>query len=114
MAYNEILAGRIANILTLKNVSFEEKKMFGGVAFMVEDKMCVGVIKDNLMVRIDPDDQEEALELPGCREMDFAKRPMKGYVYVEDHAIEKDNQLELWINKALEYNPKAKKSMRRN
>ena len=55
MAYNEFLADRIRQVLKEKNVVFEEKAMMGGLTFMVNDKMCVGIVKDNLMARIDPD-----------------------------------------------------------
>ncbi len=110
MAYNEFLADRITQVLNEKKVPFEEKKMMGGVCYMVNDKMCVGIVKDNLMARIDPDIYEEALRKEGCRDMDFTKRPMKGFVYVEPFVTDMDDQLEYWIDLALEFNPKAKSS----
>lgn len=113
MAYNEFLADRIGLILKEKQVSFEEKKMMGGLCYMVNDKMCVGIIKDNLMARIDPEIYEEALQKEGCREMDFTKRPMKGYVYVDPVATDMDEQLEYWIQLALDFNPKAKSSKKK-
>ena len=61
--------------------------MMGGLIFMVNDKMCVGVFKDDMMVRIDPEIYEAALERKGCREMDFTKRPMIGFVYVSDEGM---------------------------
>ena len=69
MAYNELLADRIRKVFIYKEVSFDEKKMMGGLTFMVNDKMCVGVSKDDLMARIDPEKYSEALEKKGCREM---------------------------------------------
>jgi TfoX/Sxy family transcriptional regulator of competence genes len=75
--------------------------------------MCVGIIKDNLMARIDPEIYEEALQKEGCREMDFTKRPMKGYVYVDPVATDMDEQLEYWIQLALDFNPKAKSSKKK-
>ena len=105
MAYDELLADRIEQALKHKNVSFYDKKMFGGIAFMVNDKMCVGVIKENLMVRLNPDFHNEATTRKGCRTMDFTNRPMKGFVYVEPQGIDMDEDLEYWIDKALEYNP---------
>ena len=83
MAYNELLAERLNNILTKKRIEYVEKKMMGGLCFMVDDKMCVGVVKDSLMVRIDPDIYETALTKKGCREMDFTGRPMKGFAFVD-------------------------------
>lgn len=77
MAYNEKLADRIrGSIADIPNV--EEKFMFGGVCFMLNGKMCVGVVKDEMMCRINPNIYESALEMQGCREMVFTGRPMKG------------------------------------
>jgi len=113
MAYDELLADRIKKILFEKKASYQEKKMFGGVAFMVKDKMCVGVIKENLMARIDPENHDEAIKKSGCKTMDFTNRPMKGFVYVEPYAIDMDEDLEEWIDLALEFNPKAKSSKKK-
>lgn len=109
MAYNEKVADRIREILAerkLKKVS--EKNMFGGVAFMVNDKMCVGVIGDDMMARIDPEIYELALEKKGIRAMDFTGKPMKGYIYVDKTGMGKKPQLEFWIDLALEFNKIAK------
>jgi len=81
MAYSEKIADRIRESLQ-QAPEVEEKKMFGGVCFMVNGKMCMGVIKDEMMCRIDPQKEPEVLEKNGCRPMDFTGRPMKGYVYV--------------------------------
>jgi TfoX/Sxy family transcriptional regulator of competence genes len=113
MAYDELLSDRIKQVLKDKNVPFSEKKMFGGLSLMVDEKMCVGIIKNNLMVRIDPEFHEKAISMNACREMDFTKRPMKGFVYVEPEGIDLDDDLEFWIDKALEYNPKAKSSKKK-
>lgn len=78
MAYNEFLADRVRSSLHESQTAFTEKKMFGGVCFMVDDKMCIGIIKDDLMVRIDPENQDKFLQEKGCRMMDFTQRPMKG------------------------------------
>ena len=110
MAYNEQLAERINRVLKEKNVNFTEKKMMGGLCYMVDEKMCVGIIKDNMMLRIDPEIYSEILKIEGCREMDFTKRPMKGFVYVEPLAIDMDKDLEKFIQLALDFNPKAKRS----
>lgn len=110
MAYDTLLEDRISRLLTDKKVYFEAKKMMGGLTFMVDEKMCAGIIKNDLMLRVDPDIYEEYLKLPGCRPMDFTKRPMKGFVYVSADAIDTDDLLEEWLDRALEYNPKAQKS----
>jgi len=113
MAYNEHLSDRIESILNQKHVHFEGKKMMGGIAFMVDGKMSVGVIKDNMMARVGPDAYEAALVRKGCREMDFTKRPMKGYVYVEPEGWDMDADLEYWIDLCLAFNPFAKASKKR-
>ena len=87
--------------------------MFGGVCFMVNDKMCVGVVKDEMMCRIDPDIYEEALKMTGCREMDFTHRPMKGFVFVDNSGMKTKGQLQSWINRCLEYNGKARPSKKK-
>jgi len=113
LAYNEFLADRIRNVFIDEKVSFKEKKMMGGLTFMVDDKMCVGVSKDDLMARIDPDKYSNALTKKGCREMDFTGRPMKGFVFIEPDGTDLNEYLEYWINLALEYNPKAKSSKKK-
>ena len=94
MAYNEKLSDRIREAVAhLPNV--EEKYMFGGVCYMVNGKMCVGVVKDEMMCRIDPAVYEEALEKDGCREMVFTGRPMKGYVFISDDGMKTKKQSHL-------------------
>ena len=114
MAYDINLQDRIQQVLKDKNIPFEEKKMMGGLTYMINDKMCVGIIKENLMVRIDPENQEVLLKKPGCKEMDFTKRPMKGFLFIEPLGVDMNEDLEYWIQLALEYNPKAKKSKKKN
>lgn len=112
MAYSEKLANRIRESLShIKKI--EEKAMFGGVCFMVNDKMCIGVNLDEIMCRIDPDKEDEALAHSGARPMDFTGRPMKGYVFVHQDAIKKKSELDYWINLCLEFNPKAKSSKKK-
>lgn len=113
MAYNEELAQRIRE--RLENVqNVEEKKMMGGLAFMVNDKMCIGVIKDEMMCRIDPVDIPHALEHPGSRPMDFTGRPMKSFVQVDETGLQKNADFEFWIKLCLDFNPRAKASKRRS
>lgn len=113
MAYDEYLADRIRQTLRSKRVTAEEKKMMGGLAFMVDEKMCVGIVKENLMVRVGPDRYEEALQHPGCRPMDFTGRPLKGFVFVSPEAVDEDEQLSQWVQRALDYNPLAQKSKKK-
>jgi len=113
MPYNELLADRISFVLKSKKANFYEKKMFGGLCFMVEDKMCVGIIKDEVMARIGPDNYDQALTKNGCSEMNFTGRPMKGYVYLNPEATDLDSDLEKWIQLALDFNPHAKASKKR-
>lgn len=110
MAYDEFLADRIRTILREKQVLVDEKKMMGGLSFMVDNKMCVGIVQDNLMARIDPDIYDYALTKKGCKEMDFTGRTMKGFVFVEPEGIDMDKDLEYWIKLCIDYNPKAKSS----
>lgn len=112
MAYNEKLADRIREALA-DIPEVEEKLMFGGSCFMVNGKMCVGVIKDDMMCRIDPSLDEVVLEKKGCRPMDFAKRPMKGYVYVNEEGRKSKKDFEYWIGLCLEFNSKAKASKKK-
>ena len=112
MAYDEHLADRIREALKGLHASYEEKKMMGGLCFMVNDKMCAGVINDSLMARIDPKIYDQLLQRGGCREMDFTGRPMKGFVFVEAEGIDADQDLIDWIRLCLDYNPKAKSSRR--
>ncbi len=113
MAYDEHLADRLRNALKDKNTPYIEKKMMGGLCFMVDDKMCVGVVKNNLMARIDPGTYEQVLTLSGCRPMDFTGRPMKGFVFVTPDGVDLDEELEAWVQRCLDYNPKAKSSKKK-
>lgn len=109
MAYNEELANKIRQrFAVLTNVS--EKEMMGGLTFMYNDKMCVGVIKDELMCRIDPVLHEASVERIGCRTMDFTKRPMKGYVMIDESGMKSQAELDSWLDLALEFNARAKSS----
>ena len=112
MAYDEKLANRIRELLLNKR-SVEEKKMMGGLTFMVNNKMCVGILKDDLIARIDPEVYESALERRGCREMDFTGRPMKGFVFIDPEGTKSKKDLEFWIKLALDYNKRAKASKKK-
>lgn len=113
MAYNEKLADRIREHLAdLPNI--EEKEMMGGLTFMYNGKMCVGIIKDELMCRIDPALHDEAIEKTGCRTMDFTKRPMSGYVMIDDSGMKTKKDFSYWIGLALDFNKKAKSSKKKS
>lgn len=112
MAYNQTLANRIRERLQdLENV--EEKEMMGGLAFMVNDKMCVGVMKDDMMCRIDPEMQEEALEKIGCRVMDFTGKPMKGWILIDESGLRNSNEMDYWMGLAMDFNKYAKSSRKK-
>ncbi|WP_153800476.1 TfoX/Sxy family protein [Foetidibacter luteolus] len=113
MPYNEQLADRTRELIAAAASNVEEKRMFGGLCFMVNDKMCVGVEQERLMVRLNPAIYEEVLENEGCRPMDFTGKVMKGYVFVDIDALQTKKQLEYWINLALEYNAIAKASKKK-
>jgi len=107
MAYNEALGNRVRERLAeLPNI--EEKKMMGGLVYMYNGKMCVGIIKDELMCRIDPEYHNTVVEKQGCRTMDFTKRPMKGYVLIDDSGMKSKSDFDFWINLALDFNNRAK------
>ncbi len=107
MAYNIKLADRIRERLANLPV-IEEKEMMGGLAFMVNDKMCVGVIKEDMMCRIEPDLHAEVIEKQGCRTMDFTKQHMKGWIMVDETGIRNAKELDFYINLALDFNARAK------
>lgn len=112
MAYNEKLVNRIREVIA-EVPKTVEKNMFGGVCFMVNNKMCVGVVKDEMMCRINPDVMDTALERPGCRVMDFTGKPMKGYVFVSEEGLKSKKDLHYWINLSLAFNKFAKASKKK-
>lgn len=113
MAYDEFLEERMTTVLKQKKVSFEAKKMMGGLCYMVDDKMCVGIVKNEIMARIGEAAYEEALKRPGCKQMDFTGRPMKGYVFIGPDGYDLDSDLAHWIQLALDFNPLAKSSKKK-
>ncbi len=97
MAYNENLADRLRDLLA-DRVDLVEKKMFGGVAFMLAGNMCCGVVGDRLMARVGPERYQDALERPDAREMDFTGRAMRGFVFVLPKGYESDESLSTWVD----------------
>lgn len=80
-----------------------EKKMFGGIAFMVSGHMCCGVVGNELMARVGPEQYEMALRKPYAREMDFTGRPLKGFVYVGVQGFASDEDLETWVERCEQF-----------
>jgi TfoX/Sxy family transcriptional regulator of competence genes len=97
MAYNEILAERLRAQMDAKGIPYTEKKMFGGLCFLYEGKMCVGIVKDDLMSRVLDPDYEASLKQPHVREMDFTGRTMKNFVFVEEPGWQDETALLRWI-----------------
>ena len=112
MPYNEKLVTRIRETLAGKR-KVEEKKMMGGLTFMLNNKICVGISGDDLMARIDPEIYESALKRKECREMTFTGRPMRGFVFVNPDGVKTKKDLENWLNLTLEYNKKVKAAPKR-
>ena len=103
MAYDEYMADRVRQTFSEKKVAYTEKKMFAGLCFMVNDKMCCGIHYDKkketdlLMARIGEEASESAMQREGCHPMDFTGRPMKGYVFVTPDGYDSEEDLAYWI-----------------
>lgn len=109
MAYDEKLADRIREYLSeFPSLAIEEKKMFRGLTFLVNGKMCTGVSGDELLVRFDPNLHNEFCELNGFRPMLTKGKEYKGYGYVQPDDIKTDRQLGHWLDIALQFNKEAK------
>lgn len=113
MAYNENLAERIRGSFRRRRRIFVEKQMMGGLCYMVDDKMCVGVTDDRLMVRLDPAIKADAMKRAGCGPMAFTGRPLKAFVFVSPDGWEAGDGLDYWLSLALDFNPRAKSSKKR-
>ncbi len=110
MPYNEALADRVRIFLKRRRIAQEEKRMMGGICFMVNDKICVGVDRDRLLARVGDLNYESALKKKGVKKMDITGRPLRGFVLVGKNAIDTEDELEYWINLCLEFNPYARAS----
>jgi TfoX/Sxy family transcriptional regulator of competence genes len=102
MPYDEGLAERIRSHLR-GDLRLSERKMFGGLCFVVSGNMCLGIVGDDLLVRVGPDAYPEALAHPFAREMDFTGRSMKGFVYVAPAGLSGDDDLLEWLDLGLDY-----------
>lgn len=106
----DLLFERIRDILLVKGISWEEKRMMGGLTFMIDDKMCFGTFKGGLLCRVSPQERDHLLKEPAVDIVRQGNREMKGYVLVQPSGFESDQELEFWITKCLEFNPFAKSS----
>ena len=97
MAYDEALADRIRPVIELR-ADVTERKMFGGIGWMLGGNMAVGIMGDELLVRLDPDDADQALTEPGVRVFDFTGRPARGMVVVSGERVAEDDELTRWID----------------
>jgi TfoX/Sxy family transcriptional regulator of competence genes len=120
MAFDETLAQRL-RIALAEEDHVVEKKMFGGIAFMVRGNMTVGIIKDELLVRVGPDAQGKALSKPFSRMMDFTGKPMMGFIYVAAPGINTLAKLKAWVKMGLDFtlslperSPKSKNAIEKN
>lgn len=114
MAYSIELADRVREFLqTIPELEIEEKKMFRGLAFLVNGKMCVNVSGDNLMCRFDPTLQEEVAERNGFQTMIMRGRELKGYCYVSEAGYKSKRDFEYWLKLCLGFNESAKASKKR-
>jgi len=112
MPFDETLANRIAEkLMDLPDV--EEKEMFGGMVFMVNGKMCIGVMKDRIMLRINPERLNSLTDKDGWEHMAMGGTQMKGYILVSEDVVNQNKELDYWINLALEFNPFAKASKKK-
>ena len=102
MAYDDGLAQRIREVLD-DRYDVTERKMFGGIAFMLSGNMCCGVVGDELMLRVGPDAYEACRSLPHAREMDFTGKPMRGMLYVGTRGIEDDDDLAAWVARGVAF-----------
>ena len=111
MAYSIKLADRIReHLATIPNLKIEEKRMFSGLAFMVNGKMCINVSGENLMCRFDPKLLEEIAEKNGFSPMIMKGKQMAGYGYVEPIGFNRKDDFEFWLNLCLDFNDRAKSS----
>ena len=102
MAYDENLAGRVRKLLAPRK-GLTEKKMFGGLAFLLSGRMCCGVLKDDLVVRVGPDRYAAALSRPHARPMDLTGRPIAGFLYVGPRGVKTGASLSKWLREAAEF-----------
>jgi len=102
MAYDERLAGRVRRALAPRR-DVVEKKMFGGVCFMVAGHMCCGIVSDRLMIRLGPEQANSLLGTPHVSPMDFTGKPLRGFIYVGPKGIASSATLRKWVSRAVQF-----------
>jgi TfoX/Sxy family transcriptional regulator of competence genes len=102
MAFDSHLGDRVRLVLERKK-GIAERRMFGGLAFLISGKMFCGIIKNKLVVRVGPDQYHDALSKPHTSKMDFTGKPLTGYVYVGKQGVRTDNALASWIDQGLRF-----------
>ncbi len=112
MAYNESLASRVRDALASRS-DVEEKKMMGGLIFMVDGKMCLGVLGDELMIRYDPEMKAALMKEKGVRDTIFNDKPTRGLLFVSLKNLDSEKDFKRWIKYALDFNPKATASKKK-
>ena len=112
MAFDEKLGARVRNILERKR-GYGERKMFGGLCFTLRGHMCCGIVGHDLMLRLGEEKAEAALKQKHVRPMDFTGRPMRGFLFIAPEAIDEDDDLGTWVQRCLDYNPRAPRSRKR-
>ena len=114
MAYSITLANRVREYLAkIPHITVEEKAMFGGLAFLVNDKMCINIGEDTLMCRFDPEQTEEIAERQGFSPVVMRGKELSGYCYVEEFGFKKKEDFAFWLELCLEFNSRAKSSKKR-
>jgi TfoX/Sxy family transcriptional regulator of competence genes len=113
MPYNQKLAARVRELIEATHKISDEKEMFKGLCMMVDDKMCVVVHDDDIMVRINPDLFDELSEMNGCKPMVMNGKVMQGYFIVDESVFKTKKQLDYWVQLALDYNKLAKSSKKK-
>jgi len=102
VAYDEGLAQRVREVLEEQN-GFDEKKMFGGICFLLHGNMACGILNDEIIVRVGTENYEVLMKLPHTRKFDFTGRPMKGWVMVSHEGLESDDDLYEWVRRGVDY-----------
>lgn len=110
MVNESLLLSLLRDLLTKKGIAWEEKKMFGGICFLVDRKMCFGTTKGKFLVRVDPEEFDSLLENSNSEPMIHGSRIMKGYLYINPEDYQTNERLEFWVTKCLEFNPIANAS----
>jgi len=113
MPFDEKLANRVREYIALTHENVEEKPMFGGLCFMVNEKMCAAINNNTLRVRVDPSIHEDAIEQEGVESIVFKGKPVIGYLHILEDALTTNKQLHYWLNLALDYNNFAKSTKKK-